>query len=302
MGFASLKRMIRTGGQNFIRNGWLSTATIMVMSLGLFVLGNLIFLGAFATTALRAFESKIDITVYFNPDTGQEEIWRVGKEVEALSAVEEISYVSQEQALEEFRERHKDNTLIIQALEEIGGNPLAASINVKAKNPSEYAAIGQFFLDKNYPSVEKVNYFENQEVIDRLGNVIGGIRGAGVLLALVLAFISVLVAFNTIRLAIYTMREEIGIMRLVGAASWFIRGPFLMTGFLYGLVAAVAVVFVFFPLVWVVSPRIAILMPEFNLFNYFLGHLGEFVVILGTAGVSLGVFSSAIAIRRYLRV
>ena len=302
MFFASFKRIIRTGGQNFIRNGWLSTATILVMSLVLFVLGNLIFLGAFANTALRAFESKIDITVYFTPEAEQEEIWRVGKEVEVLPQVEKISYVSKEQALEEFRQRHKNNSFIIQALEEIGGNPLVASINVKARSPSEYAAIGEFFVHKNYSSVEKVNYFENQEVIDRLGSVINGMRGAGVLAALVLAFIAVLVAFNTIRLAIYTMREEIGIMRLVGAARWFIRGPFLFTGFLYGVTAAVAVTLIFFPLSWILSPRLEVLMPEFDLFGYFLGHLGEFFLIMIASAVALGVFSSTVAIRRYLRV
>lgn len=298
----TLQRVIRSGFLNFRRNAWLSVATTLVMALVLFVLGNLVFLGAFADTALRSLESKIDITVYFTPTAEESQIIAVKRDVEQLPDVRAVEYVSRDAALARFRERHKENALIASALEELGGNPLQASINITAIDPGHYAAISDFLAGEKYPIVEKINYFENQAVIERLSRVMGTVRGSGATLTIILAFIAVLVAFNTIRLAIYTMREEIGIMRLVGASAWFIRGPFLVSGILYGVAAAAAVTLVFFPLAWAVSPRLAFLVPEFNLFAYFLANLVQFFLIMLGAGTALGVASSLIAVRRYLTV
>lgn len=296
----TLKRIVRAGYLSFWRNGWLSTATILVMALVLFVLGNLIFLGAFANKALSVLESKVDISIYFTQDAAENGVLAIKKDLETLPEVAQVDYISKEKALEQFRERHKSNALILGALDELGNNPLAASFNIRAKDPTSYGAISDFLLKKNYPLVDKINYFENQKVIDRLGSILGAARGAGAALAFFLAFVAVLVAFNTVRLAIYTMREEIGIMRLVGATSWFIRGPFLISGVIYGSVAAVIITLSFFPLSWLVAPKLAVLVPDFDLFHYFLANFFEFFGIMLAAGITLGVVSSFIAIRRYL--
>ncbi|MEK7098890.1 MAG: permease-like cell division protein FtsX [Patescibacteria group bacterium] len=302
MKFITLQRVLRAGFLGFRRNGWLSTATTMVMALVLFVLGNLVFVGAFADTALRSLESKIDITVYFAADAQEAQIMAVKREIEALPDVRQVEYISRDVALARFRERHKENALIASALEELGDNPLQASINIAAIDPGHYGAISDFLAGKEYQTVEKINYFENQAVIERLSSVMGTVRGSGAILTIILAFIAVLVAFNTIRLAIYTMREEIGIMRLVGASSWFIRGPFLISGVLYGTAAAAVVMLVFFPIAWLASPKLAFLVPEFNLFSYFLSNVVQFSLIMLGTGIMLGVTSSFVAVRRYLTV
>lgn len=302
MKFITFRRVIKAGFLGFHRNGWLSAATTMVMALVLFVLGNLVFVGAFADTALRSLESKIDITVYFTSGAEESQITAVTREIEALPDVSSVEYISRDAALARFRERHKENALIASALEELGDNPLQASINIAAIDPGHYGTISDFLAGKKYPIVEKINYFENQAVIERLSSVMGTVRGSGAVLTLILAFIAVLVAFNTIRLAIYTVREEIGIMRLVGASSWFIRGPFLVSGVLYGVAAAIAVLAILFPITWLASPKLAFLVPEFNLFNYFLSNIVQFSLIMVVAGVALGTVSSFIAVRRYLTV
>ncbi|TSD04836.1 MAG: cell division transport system permease protein [Parcubacteria group bacterium Greene0714_36] len=302
MKFITFRRVIKAGFLGFRRNGWLSAATTMVMALVLFVLGNLVFVGAFADTALRSLESKIDITVYFTSGAEESQITAVTREIEALPDVSSVEYISRDAALARFRERHKENALIASALEELGDNPLQASINIAAIDPGHYGTISDFLAGKKYPIVEKINYFENQAVIERLSSVMGTVRGSGAVLTLILAFIAVLVAFNTIRLAIYTVREEIGIMRLVGASSWFIRGPFLVSGVLYGVAAAIAVLAILFPITWLASPKLAFLVPEFNLFNYFLSNIVQFSLIMVVAGVALGTVSSFIAVRRYLTV
>ncbi|MBI2122364.1 MAG: ABC transporter permease [Candidatus Sungbacteria bacterium] len=298
----TLKRILKTGFLNFKRNGWLSAATVMVMVLSLFVLGNLIFLSAFASTILAEFGSKIDVSVYFASDAPEENIFAVKKDLESHPDVAQVQYVSRDEALQVFRARHKDEELIGQALEELGENPLQASLNIRAKNPAQYAAISEFLSGKKYPVIDKINYFENKLVIERLSTILNSVRGGGSVLVLVLSIIAILVSVNTIRMAIYTMREEIGIMRLVGAARWFIRGPFLVSGVLYGASAAILTVLIFFPLVWLISPRLILLMPSFDLFQYFLMNLLEFSAILFGTGILIGVFSSFLAVRKYLDI
>ena len=302
MGITTFKRIVKSGWLSFLRNGWLSTATVIVMSLMLFVVGNMIFLGAFASSAIRAFQSKIDITVYFTSDADEQQILAIKKELETIPQVSAVSYMSKNDAYADFRERNKENAFITSALEEIGANPLEASVNIKATNPTEYAAISDFLVKKNYPIVDKINYFENKDVIERLSALIVTVRGVEAVAALTLAFVAILVTFNTIRLAIYTVREEIGIMRLVGATQWFIRGPFLISGVLYGLSAAIIISIIFFPLSWLITPKIILLLPGFDLFHYFLANFFEFFLILLGSAVTVGVVSSAIAMRKYLRV
>lgn len=298
----TLKRIVKSGMISFKRNGWLSAATIMIMSLVLFVLGLLVMTSALAQTVLSSLESKIDISIYFVPEAQEDDILAVKQEVETLPDVAEVTYISKQDALAIFREKHKNNALIAEALAEIGENPLTASLNIRAVNPADYSKISEFLAAKNYPIVEKINYFENQLIIEQLNSVFSAVRGVGTLLILFFTALAILVAFNTIRLAIYTMREEIGIMRLVGASSWFIRGPFIVSGAIYGIISAIFTMAIFFPFAWAVSPKIATIVPEFNVFQYLVANMWQLILILSLTGMALGVISSIIAIRKYLRV
>ncbi|MBU6415498.1 ABC transporter permease, partial [Patescibacteria group bacterium] len=286
----------------FIRNSWLSVATILVMTLTLFALGGLMLTSVIANTVVQNLEDKIDISVYFVPDAPEDQILAVKNDIAALPDVKEITYVSQDEALAAFKEKHKNDELIVSSLNELDQNPLEATLNIKAKDPSKLFLIADFLSSKKYGAVDKVNYFENQTVITRLSAIVSGMKRAGAVVFFVLGFVAVLVAFNTIRLAIYTFREEINIMRLVGASAWFIRGPFLMEGVLQGAIAAFVAMGILFPLVWFASPRVNMFIPTVDLFPYFLRNSVQFFAFLLLAGILLGAVSSLIAIRRYLKV
>lgn len=298
----TFKRIMKTSWLAFRRNGLLSTATVLVMTLTLFVIGGLLLVSVVAHTILGDLENKIDISVYFVPSATEDEVLRVKKSLELLSAVKEVAYVSQGAALADFRSRHAEDEVILSSLDELEGNPLEASLNIKAHDPGRLSEIAKFLKERNYPIVDAVNYFENKIVIDRLSAIVAGVRNSGFILIAVLAVVAVLVAFNTIRLAIYTAREEINVMRLVGATSWFIRGPFLLQGILQGVIAALIAAGIFYPLLWFAGPRMAAFLPNIDLYGYFRGNFFEFFVILAGIGIFLGVFSSLIAMRKYLRV
>jgi cell division transport system permease protein len=301
--FVTLSRIIKYGFQNFLRNGWLSTATIAVMFLALFVLQSLIIFNVVAKTAINVVQNKIDISVYFKTNVAEDEILKLKKSLEGLSEVKKAEYVSREQALAEFQARHQESSIVTQAIKELGENPLLASLNIKAYNPKEYAAIAAYLNNESLePLIEKVTYAQNQVVIDRLISIVDTAKRGGIILTFIAALIAVLVAFNTIRLAIYTNRETIGIMRLVGASNNLIRGPYIIEGILYGILAGVLSFAVITPLISYVSPYVANFIPEMNLQNYFAANFLRLFGYQIFFGVILGVLSSFIAVRRYLQV
>src|SRR3989338_3996810 len=299
----TLYRIIKYGLQGFLRNGWLSIATILVMILTLFVFLSLIVFNVLTNNALNVLRDKIDISVYFQTDTPEDEILKVKRSVESLAEVKAVEYISRDKALALFQERHKNDEVIIQAITILSENPLSASLNIKAKNPQDYSAISAYLNNADLDKlVDKVTYNQNQLVINRLATIVDTVQGTGLGLTIILSVISVLVTLNTIILTIYSTRDEIGVMRLVGASNKFIRGPYLIQGILYGLVAAVLSLALMAPLIFVAAPYIKVLMPEMNLVNYFYGNL---LVLLGYQalfGTVLGSFSSAIAVGKYLKI
>lgn len=299
----TLFRIIKYGFLGFWRNGWLSTATLSIIVLALLVFEGLIISNVLTKTALTSLEEKIDISIYFKSNTSEDDILKIKKSLESLAEVKGVEYISRDKALEIFKERHKDDPTITQSLEELKENPLLASLNIKAHDPKEYITIADY-LDKADFKVwfEKVTYAQNAVVIERLGRIIDTAEKGGLILIIFLALIAVLITFNTIRLAIYSSREEIGIMRFVGASNSFIRGPYVVEGIIYGLVAGILSVIIAAPIVYFVSPYVKIFISEMNLWTYFTSNL---IGILGYQllfGVGLGVISSVIAIRKYLRV
>jgi cell division transport system permease protein len=268
----------------------------------LFVIGSLIFGKAILLFSLAQLENKVDVTVYFKPDASEKEALSLKDSLAKLEEVKSVDYVSREEALEAFRKRHADNFLIIQSLEELGDNPLGASLNIKAKEVSQYESIVRFLEAGAYASIDKINYRQNKRVIDRLSNILATSKKLGAIVSLILVVVAVLVTFNTIRLAIYSNREEIKIMRLVGATNRYIRGPFLIEGVLYGFISTVITMLIFYPLTLWLGPRIERFFGEINIFHYYLNNFFELFLVLGAIGIGVGVFSSWVSTRRYLKI
>lgn len=298
----ALFRVFKYGFQNFYRNGWLSTATIAVMCLALSVFLGLIIFGVVAQSALISIQDKIDISVYFKSDTGEDDILKIKRSLESLSEIKGVEYISRSKALETFTTQHKNEETIAQALRELEDNPLSASLNVKANNVKDYGAIASYLKNDAFtPLIEKVSYAQNQVVIDRLASIITLSNQSGLGLGAFLSLVAGLVIFNTIRLAIYSNREEIGIMRFVGASNNFIRGPYLVVGLMYGVLAACITLILAFPVIAFVSPYLQILIPAANLKGYYLTHFAGLLGYQLLFGVALGVCSSFVSIRRYLK-
>jgi len=296
-------RILKSGWQSFVRNYWLSTATVAVMILALLVVSGLLLFNVVTQAVVNNLESKVDVSVYFNKDADETKILKLRQELVDLGEVKSVDYVSQEEALKRFRERHKDNSVLLQSLQELDQNPLQASLNIKAHYASQYEAVSNYLAQDRFQGViEKINYKQNKDIIDRLSRLTGNIQKGGIVISLFLALIAVLVSFNTIRLTMYNWRDEISVMRFVGASNWFIRGPFIVEGILYGLCAAIVTIVLIFPVLYFVSPKITSFLPEVDLMYFYQSNFLEFLILLFSIGIVLGGLSSFIAIRRYLKV
>lgn len=302
------KRVSRYGLIGFFRNGFVSLSAILIMTITLFVVAGLMVSGAALQATLQGLTDKVDVNVYFVTTAPEEQILDLKKSLELLPEVAMVEYISRDVALANFRERHKNDQLTLQALDELGDNPLGASLAIQAKETSQYEAIAKF-LEKAPASagpaesriIEKVNFFQNKAAIDRLSDIIGTSRNVGMATTLILGLASILIAFNTIRLAIYTSRDEIGVMKLVGAERWYVRGPFVISGILYGATSGVIVLLVLYPLSLYLAAPSQRFFGSFDTFSYFTENFAMlFLTIIGT-GVLLGSVSSYLAVHRYLK-
>ncbi len=286
-----------------MRNGWLSASTISIMVLALIVFEGLIVFNVVAKGAVESIQEKIDISVYFKTNVTEDAVLNIKRSLEGLSEVKEVEYISRDDALRIFQEQHKDDPVITETLSQLDENPLLASLNIKANDPRHYETIASY-LDK--PSfneqVEKVTYAQNQLVIDRLIAFVDTIRNGGAILTSFLSFLAIMITFNTIRLAIFSNSDAIGIMRLVGAGNNFIRGPYIVEGILYGVIGAIVSFLILVPIIGFISPYVSNFIPEVSLSAYFSANFLKFFLYQVLFGVALGILSSVIAIRRYLHV
>jgi cell division transport system permease protein len=304
----SLRRITKSGLAEFFRNGFVTAATVYSMSITLFIVGTLIFLHAALIDTLDTIREKVDVNIYLLTTASDDKIQALRKSIEALPEVAQVEYTSREDALKNFKERHKDDQLMLQAVEEVGSNPLGATLAVRAKDTSQYESIVKFVESSPAMKVgeegiiEKINYGENKVAIERLTTIIRATERAGFAFAIFLALASLLIVFNTIRLGIFTARDEIAVMRLVGASAWYTRGPFVVQGMLYGFVSALVTLIALWPIAFWLGPITQDFFGTFNVYTFFLAEIVSIAGIIVGIGIILGAASSFLAVRRYLDV
>ena len=305
MFFVTLSRVIKFSLQNFWRNFWLSVVTVTIITLSLVSVSILGALNIISSEALSRLEERIDISVYLKPELTLAEVQAVKTQVESLAGVKAVELVNAEDALNRFRERHSSNPLIAEALLEIGEKPLGASLVVKAISDQGYQEILDEVTSENFSAyVQNARYDDYRRVIQAITDLSTKLTNVGEIISLIFLIISLLVVFNTIRMNIYTHREEISIMRLVGASNSFIRMPFVLEGILYALLATLITAAIFFPGLSAVQPYVNGFFNgyQFDLVQYFTEHSLSFFGWQFIGACVLSMIASYVAMRRYLRV
>ena len=297
-------RIFQNGILNYTRNFWLSLAATSIMVITLFIISSLLVMGALTNLSLASIQEKVDISVYFKLDVSEVAIKQIEDQVDDLAEVKSVTYIPSVTAREKFKELHKDEPLLIESVEQFtdAENPFPASLAIRVNELRDYERIISIFQDEKFtPFVKKIT--DKRDVVDRLTRITNGIKNIGLGLTLVFSIVTVIVMFNTIRLTIYNRREEIEIMRLVGASNWYIRGPFIVEGVMYGIAGALLTAVVLYPIIFFLKPRISgFLELDVSQFGYLGLNVWALLGLQLVFGILLGVLSSLIVIRRYLKI
>lgn len=305
MNFVALIRALKFSLQNFWRNIWLSLVTVFILFLTLFSITLSVSLNFIAQKTISAVKERVAVSVYFRQNSLEEDVRIVQQKLASLPQVKDVQYVSRDEALRQFKERTGDNPVIQQTLEALGDNPLGATLIVKARHIDDYPAIVAALGDPSYKNtIEDLDYEESQTVINRLTSITDRIRAVGLAVSIVFSIVAALVIFNTIRITIYSYREEIGIMKLVGASNWFVRAPFILESILYAVIASIVCLAVLLILGGITAPYLNHFFSgySFDLVAYLQSHLPVIIVLQFGIAILLSVLSSLIAVGRYLRV
>ncbi len=277
------------------------------MTITLCIIASVIFLGAFFNSTITQVKDKVDVNVYFMTSATEDDIFAVKKSLEMLPEVSQVSYVSREEALKDFTERRKNDASTLQALEELGENPLEASLNIKAKEPSQYAGVAKFLenpsilMKDGVNIIDKVNYNQNKVVIDRLTIIVNSAQTIALWFTVIFILMSVVITFNTIKLSIFISKEEISVMKLVGASHGYVRGPFLVSGVLCGLISsAITILLLIFVFLWL-NQYSSEYFAGFSFLKYLANHFAYVFFIIVGSGVVLGLAASFLAVRKYLK-
>lgn len=303
MVFELIKRIIRSGWHSFYRDREIAIATIFILCLAVSFVSSLLILKDISQFMVVTIQEKVDVSVYFKEEISEEEIFDIRKEISNFPEIKEIEYVSSQKALEDFVVKHEREPLLLGAIEELGRNPFLASLNITTWNPSQYGKISSLLEGIEFGDIiEKVDYYQRKTVIERMHSLNSVITQAGISLSIFLIIVAIAVTFNTIRLSIYNSRKEIKVQRLVGASNWFIRGPFLVQGIICGVLATLVSLLAFSAVCWFLSSKIESYFFDLNISQLFLQRFWLLLLIQLATGISLGVFSSMVAIRKYLKI
>jgi cell division transport system permease protein len=306
--FANSQRIIRAGFNSFWRNKFVTASAILIMTVTLFIMGSLLFISAMLDSSLEQISEKVDINVYFTTDANESNILSLQTALESRDDVAAVEYVTQQEALDNFRSQNRDDDLIIQALEELEDNPLGAYFNIQATDSQYYEDIANYLesdasvVAGSQEIIDRVNYQQNRNAIERLTNIIQSLDTFSFLVIIIFALIAALIVFYTIRLAIFSSRDEISVMELMGASRSYVRGPFVLEGIMYGIVSALITLLLFYPISLWGEASTSTFFGGTGSFTYFVNNFGELFVILMVTGIALGGISSYIAVRKYLDI
>lgn len=303
--FLSGARIVKFAWQNFWRNGWLSLVTITILVLALLNANALIVLNVIGQRAVEAVESKLDLSVSFKPDTSEDLIAEARGYLAGLSQVRTITYLTPEEALVAFKEDFANDPEVLASLEEIDGNPLGAELIITAHDPNDFAFIVEALQHPQFASsIEETDYDDYQTMIDKINATTRQVQNGGIVVGTIFTLIALLIVFNSIRVAIYTHREEIAIMRLVGASGFFVRAPFLVEAFFYTFIALLITAAIVYPLLTVIEPSLNTFFgtTQTGLVSFYKQNALVLIGVEFATFAVLTILSTSLAMNRHLKV
>lgn len=290
--------------QDIGRNLGLSLMTIFVLILTLLSVNTFLIIRVITDEATRSIKDQIDVSIYFTPEADQGAVDELQQFIVSFPEVTQSTFLTREQSLEAFKAQHADNPDILKSLDELGENPLGATLIIKTKEPSDYQKIfGAIDIPEYASVIESKTFTDTENAITKIDTITQHIEQFSLVLIIIFAVITFLIIFNTIRVAIYTQRAEISIKKLVGATNWLIQGPYVFMCFIFSAVSVVTTGIIVYFVVEMLDPYMGLVFGQNNvLTNQLNSNIVELFAIQMAAVFVLTLISAMMAMRRHLRV
>ncbi len=300
----TLYRIFLAGGRNFLRNAWLSTAATAVMTVTLSLMTFSYVSNSALTSTIKSVTDKIDVSIYLKDSVTADQVKALEAQFKSTSNVQEVKFITKAAALADYRQQNSANKKLLEAISETD-NPLPASLQIKVKDPNNLASVSNVI---NKPEVKDLqsdpaSYSGDRKVtVDRIVHFSNFFQRTSLIASIIFLVISMLIIFNTIRMAIFTRRSEIEIMKLVGATNWFIRGPFIIEAALYGVIAAVVALLFCYGILLGGASKLGSYIDITNTLHVFRAYPFFVIVAEMFAGVLIGATASFLAMGRHLKL
>lgn len=304
MHLISFARVVKFSFQDIFRNIWLSLVTIIILILALFTINMLLTVQILSDNSIKAVKEKVDVSIFLNPELDESSILSLKERVEKFKNVKEVEYVSRAKALESFRLRYQNNPSILQALQELGKNPLSPSLIIKPNDVSKFDALVNDLNKIEDDLIESRNFTDHSLVLNKINTITDRISEVGLAISFLFVIIALLVVYNSVRVAIYTHRKEIAIMRLVGASSSFVYMPFLLSSVIYAFVGILVVIAIYYPFLTLLQPYLEAFFVDYNV-NLLAYYNQNFLIIFGWQFVGaalVGIVASLLAVKKYSKI
>ncbi|MDD4271904.1 MAG: ABC transporter permease [Patescibacteria group bacterium] len=300
----SFLRVIKFSLQDIARNIWLSIITIIIITLALFSVNLLLTVKVLTSATVGAVKDKIDVSLYLKSEAPENLILALKSQIENIDSVAKVDYISKQAAIESFREKHKNDPEILQALLELGKNPLSPGLIIKPKDINNYDDLIVSLNKIDNDIIESRNFDDHKAILAKINNIADKASEAGLFISSLFVLITILVVYNAVRVAIFTHKREIGIMKLVGASTWFIRAPYLISGVIYALLGVVVAIIIIYPFLSLIQPYLASFFSglKVNILDYYNSN---FLLIFGLeflAASLVNVLASLVAVGKYSKV
>lgn len=301
-------RMCRYGINNFSRNTWLTIAATAVMTITLLIIFMTLAARQVLVDTVDQIKDKVDMSIYVKTETSSDDARKIQNEIEKLPGVKSVTYISPSQARADFANQNKGDAQTLEALNE-ATNKLPGTFRVAISdinNPSQldhFVKTDELYKANADPNREPSFSGERRSAIENIGAATQFAEKAGLIASVIFVIISSLIVFNTIRMAIFNRKEEIQMMKLIGADHNFIRGPFIVEAVVYGFIAAVLATILGMLALYGVKQKLADYQIAIDgTVQLATMYIGVVLLAMIVAGALIGVISSLLATRKYLKI
>jgi cell division transport system permease protein len=300
----SLLRAIKFSIQDFYRNIWLSVVTIIIIILSLFTVNLLLTVKVIGDTAVLAIKDKIDVSLFLDSEASEESILALKATVSSLAQVDNITYISKDEALDDFKLKNKSNPELLESLKQLGKNPLTPTLVIKPKNIDYLDELIANLNKIDNPIIESRNFTNYKLMLSKINGITDKVSQAGILLSIIFVFITLLVVYNSVRVAVYTHKTEIAVMKLVGASNSFVYLPYVFSALIYSVVGLVFIMLIFYPFLSLLQPYLATFFIGYNIniLTYYNSNIVQIFGLQFLVAALINIGASLIAVKKYAKV